>query len=152
MLAVQLLNQGSLVDLAVVVPVVASVIAYYKREKRRDQRAATADWKDVADQRLASIADRDRLLQEQNHKMEAMRVELEGMRQTITRLETEIAELKRHDTSAVMRMIEQLATAMEQARTIATQREQENAVLFADLRAHIFPMIQELHAALPKPA
>lgn len=146
MLAVtSLLNQGSLVDLVIVIPVLAVVVAYYKR-------AATADWRGVAEQRQAAITDRDRQLADQGQKMDAMRVELEAMRATVSRLEAEIAELKRHDASAVMRMVEQLATSMEQARTIATQREHDTAALFGELRAHIFPMIQDLHAALPKAA
>ena len=136
-----LLNQPIVMNVLVIAGMLGAIIAYYRH-------STAAGWRDVAEQRMAAIEDRDRQLGEQRSLIDKMQGEMAEMRIEISRLKGELAEMKRHDMTAVISMIEKLATITDQVRVTGAERERENAILFSDLRTHVFPMIEDMHRKL----
>ena len=140
-MAGHLLNQPIVMNVFVIAGMLGAVFAYYRH-------STAAGWRDVAEQRMAAIEDRDRQLSEQRGVIDTMHSEIAAMRAEISHLKGELAEMKRHDMSSVIGMIEKLAIVTDQVRVTNSERERENAILFSDLRTHVFPMIEEMHRKL----
>lgn len=100
-------NWGSFVAAGVTVAAAAGVAyATIKRTKTMDSAAvaveAVRNWRELAEVRAEQLDDRDEQLAAAHHK-------IIGLEERVGRLETEMAELRRHDLTTVGTVLERLA-------------------------------------------